>query len=212
MAKAYSDDLRRRFLSAYEQGEGTLEELAERFMVSLAYGKKLRGQLLSGVNYSFRSCCLKWKCYRRISRFSAQILEVYRDENLSTVRTFLQDTCPGWRSGAGQWWRPTRQGIANWRLIQTISGAFDPRVGAPSDGKISPCLKKLIFQAAANRHPRCSALSVPDATRRLVSQWFAAHLRKPVAARFAFSKHGLGAARCVAARRGIRRNRWLAIA
>lgn len=44
MAKAYSDDLRRRFLSAYEQGEGTLEELAERFVVSLAYGKKLRRQ------------------------------------------------------------------------------------------------------------------------------------------------------------------------
>jgi len=44
MAKAYSDDLRRRFLSAYEQGEGTLEELSERFVVSLAYGKKLRGQ------------------------------------------------------------------------------------------------------------------------------------------------------------------------
>jgi transposase len=44
MAKAYSDDLRRRFLSAYEQGEGTLEELAERFMVSLDYGKKLRRQ------------------------------------------------------------------------------------------------------------------------------------------------------------------------
>jgi transposase len=46
MAKAYSDDLRRRFLSAYEQGEGTLEELAERFMVSVPYGKKLRGQFL----------------------------------------------------------------------------------------------------------------------------------------------------------------------
>jgi transposase len=44
MAKAFSDDLRRRFLSAYEWGEETLEELAERFMVSLAYGKKLRGQ------------------------------------------------------------------------------------------------------------------------------------------------------------------------
>lgn len=44
MAKAYSDDLRRRFLSAYERGEGTLEELAERFMVSLGYGKKLRRQ------------------------------------------------------------------------------------------------------------------------------------------------------------------------
>jgi transposase len=46
MAKAFSDDLRRRFLSAYERGEGTLEELAERFVVSLVYGKKLRGQFL----------------------------------------------------------------------------------------------------------------------------------------------------------------------
>jgi transposase len=46
MAKAYSDDLRRRFLSAYEQGEGTLQQLAERFMVSVPYGKKLRGQFL----------------------------------------------------------------------------------------------------------------------------------------------------------------------
>ncbi len=46
MAKAYSDDLRRRFLSAYDLGEGTLEELAERFMVSVPYGKKLRGQFL----------------------------------------------------------------------------------------------------------------------------------------------------------------------
>jgi len=31
-------------LSAYAEGEGTLEELAERFMVSVAYGKKLRQQ------------------------------------------------------------------------------------------------------------------------------------------------------------------------
>ena len=46
MAKAFSDDLRRRFLSAYERGEGTLEELAKRFVVSLVYGKKLRGQFL----------------------------------------------------------------------------------------------------------------------------------------------------------------------
>src|ERR1017187_7221494 len=46
MAKAYSDDLRRRFLSAYDLVEGTLEELAERFMVSVPYGKKLRGQFL----------------------------------------------------------------------------------------------------------------------------------------------------------------------
>src|ERR1700741_3707106 len=44
MAKAYSDDLRRRFLSAYEAGERRRGEVGERFMVSLAYGKKVRGQ------------------------------------------------------------------------------------------------------------------------------------------------------------------------
>src|ERR1035437_1924895 len=82
----------------------------------------------------------------------------------------------------------------------------------PSDGKISPCLEKLIYQAAAKRHPRCSALSVPNVTRRVVSVWIPAQLRKPVAVRFAFAKPVLGAAMCVAARRGIRRNRWLAIA
>ena len=31
-------------MSAYERGEGTLEELAQRFIVSLPYGKKLRSQ------------------------------------------------------------------------------------------------------------------------------------------------------------------------
>jgi transposase len=44
MAKAFSDDLRQWFLSAYERGEETLEELAERFMVSVPFGKKLRCQ------------------------------------------------------------------------------------------------------------------------------------------------------------------------
>jgi len=29
MPKAYSNDLRRKFLQAYDEGEGTLEELAE---------------------------------------------------------------------------------------------------------------------------------------------------------------------------------------
>src|ERR1035438_3520105 len=67
----------------------------------------------------------------------------------------------------------------------------------PSDGKISPCLKELIFQAAAKRHPRCSALSVSNVTRRLVSVWIAAQLRKPVDVRFAFAKPVLGAAMCV---------------
>lgn len=35
MAKFYSDDLRRRILEAYAQGEGTQAQLAQRFRVSL---------------------------------------------------------------------------------------------------------------------------------------------------------------------------------
>lgn len=44
MAIAYGDDLRRKFLLAYDQGAGTLEELAERFVVSLGWAKKISAQ------------------------------------------------------------------------------------------------------------------------------------------------------------------------
>lgn len=44
MARAYGDDLRRKFLSAYDRGAGTLEELAERFVVSLGWAKKISAQ------------------------------------------------------------------------------------------------------------------------------------------------------------------------
>ena len=46
MARPYSDDLRRKILEAYAQGEGTLEQLAGRFRVSYGYVKKLRQQQL----------------------------------------------------------------------------------------------------------------------------------------------------------------------
>jgi transposase len=46
MARPYSDDLRRKILEAYAQGEVTLEQLAERFRVSYGYVKKLRQQQL----------------------------------------------------------------------------------------------------------------------------------------------------------------------
>lgn len=40
MARAHGDDLRRKFLSAYDEGEETLEKLADRFLVSLGWAKK----------------------------------------------------------------------------------------------------------------------------------------------------------------------------
>jgi transposase len=41
MAKPYSDDLRRKLLEAHQDGEGTLEELAEQFRVSGAWARKI---------------------------------------------------------------------------------------------------------------------------------------------------------------------------
>jgi len=44
MGRPYEDDLRRKFLSAYDAGEETLEELAERFLVSVGWAKKISAQ------------------------------------------------------------------------------------------------------------------------------------------------------------------------
>jgi transposase len=41
MGKSLGDDLRRKLLLAYDQGEGTLEELASRFLVSVGWAKKI---------------------------------------------------------------------------------------------------------------------------------------------------------------------------
>lgn len=41
MARAYDDDLRRKYLQAYDRGEGSLEELALRFGVSRGWGWKV---------------------------------------------------------------------------------------------------------------------------------------------------------------------------
>ena len=41
MARAYSDDLRRKLLEAHEQGEGSLAELAKRFRVSAGWAYKI---------------------------------------------------------------------------------------------------------------------------------------------------------------------------
>ena len=41
MGKTLGDDLRRKLLFAYDQGEGTLQELASRFVVSVGWAKKI---------------------------------------------------------------------------------------------------------------------------------------------------------------------------
>ncbi len=44
MAKTYSNDLRRKLLEAYDRGEGSLRELAERFGVSSPYAWNISAQ------------------------------------------------------------------------------------------------------------------------------------------------------------------------
>jgi len=44
MAKAYSNDMRRELLEAYDRGEGTFQELAERFGVSTPWAWKISAQ------------------------------------------------------------------------------------------------------------------------------------------------------------------------
>ena len=41
MGRPLGDDLRRKLLFAYDRGEGTLEELASRFLVSVGWAKKI---------------------------------------------------------------------------------------------------------------------------------------------------------------------------
>jgi len=45
MARAYSDDLRRKLLEAHQQGEGSLAQLAVRFRVSLGWAKSISATL-----------------------------------------------------------------------------------------------------------------------------------------------------------------------
>lgn len=44
MAKSYGDDLRRKLLQAHDRGEGTLEQLARRFSVSIPWAWKISAQ------------------------------------------------------------------------------------------------------------------------------------------------------------------------
>ena len=44
MAKSYGDDLRRKLLEAHDRGEGTLDQLATRFSVSLPWAWKISAQ------------------------------------------------------------------------------------------------------------------------------------------------------------------------
>jgi transposase len=88
MPRAYSNDLRRKFLQAYDEGEDTLEELAEQFRVSLGWAKKISarrtrtGEVEAPV----------WR-HGPVSRVTAEVQEWIRRQIRAQPDTTLQELC-----------------------------------------------------------------------------------------------------------------------
>ena len=88
MPRAYSNDLRRKFLQAYDEGEDTLEELAEQFRVSLSWAKKVSarrtrtGEVEAPV----------WR-HGPVSRVTAEVQEWIRKQIRAQPDTTLQELC-----------------------------------------------------------------------------------------------------------------------
>jgi len=75
MAQAYSNDLRRKFFQAYDEDEGTLEELAEQFRVSLGWAKKISARRTRTGEVD----APQWR-HGPVSRVSAPIEEWIREQ------------------------------------------------------------------------------------------------------------------------------------
>ena len=110
MPRAYSNDLRRKFLQAYDEGEGTLEELAEQFRVSLSWAKKISarrtrtGEVEAPV----------WR-HGPVSRVTAEVQEWIRrqirakpDTTLQQLREQLEEA-KHVRLSMGRMWLALRQ-------------------------------------------------------------------------------------------------------
>ena len=75
MARAYSDDLRRKFLLAYDNNEESLAELAERFGVSVGWAKKISARRTRTGQIE----CPVWR-HGPVSRVTATIQDWLREQ------------------------------------------------------------------------------------------------------------------------------------
>lgn len=87
MARAYSNDLRRKFFQAYDAGEDSLTELAERFQVSVGWAKKISARRTrSGeVDAPIR------RRAGRVSRVTAAVREWLREQIRGQPDVTLQE-------------------------------------------------------------------------------------------------------------------------
>ena len=87
MARAYSDDLRCKFLAASERGDESLRELSVRFGVSLPYAKKIRQHLLR----SGKMERMPQPRYGPVSRVTAAAEALLRDQVRATPDATLAE-------------------------------------------------------------------------------------------------------------------------
>ena len=110
MPRAYSNDLRRKFLQAYDEGEDTLEELAEQFRVSLSWAKKISARRSRTGEVD----ALVWR-HGPVSRVTTEVQEWIRrqiraqpDTTLQELREQLEEA-QHLRLGMGRMWLALRQ-------------------------------------------------------------------------------------------------------
>lgn len=124
MARPYSDDLRRKLLEAFDQGKGSLGELAERFGVSLGWAwkvsaaRKRTGQM---ERPSYRP-----GAKRRIDEAAvAGLLRSHPDATLSELQAELENQT-GLRVSTQHLWRVVKR--LGFRLKRSHS---TPKSGTP---------------------------------------------------------------------------------
>ena len=110
MGAPYSNDLRRKFLQAYEKGKGTLEELAAQFEVSLGWAKKVSSRRTRSGEMDAPS----WR-HGPQSRVTAAVLEWLRrrireqpDITLQELQQQLEEA-QALRLSIGRLWLALRQ-------------------------------------------------------------------------------------------------------
>jgi transposase len=110
MAAAYSNDLRRKFLLAYDKGKGSLAGLAERFEVSVGWAKKISARRTRTGEIDLRP----WRPGRK-SRVTPEIQEFLRkqirrqpDRTLLELQEQLQ-AARGLRLSIGGLWLALQQ-------------------------------------------------------------------------------------------------------
>ena len=111
MAKAYSDDLRRKLIEAHQQGEGSLEVLARRFHVSVGWAKKVSATFRRSGSWARPPSGRpgpRSQCTAEIRRQVGAWIEEQPDLTLHEVQSRLRDELR-LRASIGRLWSLLRE-------------------------------------------------------------------------------------------------------